>query len=276
MNLLNILKFFKANEFGFIDIGAFRGDFTDMIITAFPRSQGLLIEPTIGNYYYLKSRFYLKETIKIINYALGLEKSEADFYCTSDSAQNSLLEFVDYNTSVVINKVSVESLDELLNSGNNFQNIDLIKIDTQGNDLNVLQGGIKTIKKYKPAILTEIIFVPLYKNQSDYYELSEFMNGLGYKLVGIYNSHAHESGCIAFSDFLFLPKEKYEEISNSISPYSKFICEDLSTILEENQILRTICEERLDLINKLSAEAQRRLDIISNLTAEIERLKGNN
>jgi FkbM family methyltransferase len=37
----------------------------------------------------------------------------------------------------------------------NFENIDYIKIDVDGYELNVLQGAIKTIKKYKPVLVLE-------------------------------------------------------------------------------------------------------------------------
>lgn len=274
MNLLNVLKFFKADEFGFIDIGAFRGAFTDMIINAFPRSYGLLVEPTNENYHYLRNKFSLKQNIQIINYALGIKKSEADFFCTSDSAQNSLLEFVDANMDFVKQAVKVESLDILLKDGSYLQNIDLIKIDTQGNDLNVLKGGINTINKYMPTILSEIIFVPLYKNQANYFEQLEFMDNLGYKIAGIYDVHYHEPGVISYADFLFLPKDKFEKLSTGISTFANFVCYDVDTVINENKKLKAICQERLDLINNLSEEAGKRLDIINSLTQEIKRLQG--
>ena len=37
----------------------------------------------------------------------------------------------------------------------NFENIDYIKIDVDGYELNVLQGAIKTIEKYKPVLVLE-------------------------------------------------------------------------------------------------------------------------
>ena len=33
--------------------------------------------------------------------------------------------------------------------------IDLIKMDTEGSEYDIIMGGIKTIKKYKPKILLE-------------------------------------------------------------------------------------------------------------------------
>jgi FkbM family methyltransferase len=46
------------------------------------------------------------------------------------------------------NKIEVNKLDNFY-----FQKkIDFIKIDTEGHDLQVLKGGKKTIKKYKPIL----------------------------------------------------------------------------------------------------------------------------
>ena len=36
-----------------------------------------------------------------------------------------------------------------------LQSLDLIKIDTEGSELNILKGGAKTIKEFKPSILLE-------------------------------------------------------------------------------------------------------------------------
>ena len=57
-----------------------------------------------------------------------------------------------YNKLENINKftVNVTTIDSY-----NFKNVDFIKIDTEGNELNVLKGAVETIKKYKPIIYYE-------------------------------------------------------------------------------------------------------------------------
>jgi FkbM family methyltransferase len=49
--------------------------------------------------------------------------------------------------------VDTETLDRYCQK-NNIKP-DFLKIDTEGNELNILKGGIQTIKKYKPKILME-------------------------------------------------------------------------------------------------------------------------
>lgn len=59
-----------------------------------------------------------------------------------------------------------------------FTDVDIIKIDTEGNELNILNGGHKTIEKYKPYIIVE-------PNQGPYGRwIYEFMsiNGLEEKI----------------------------------------------------------------------------------------------
>lgn len=273
-SIISLLTKIFTEDIFFIDVGAYYGKFTDLILNNFHDARGYLFEPTTSSFEIMKNKYSNKSNIIIIKCALDSEKGRRTFYYSEDSTQNSLLPFVSSDIKFKQDEVETITLDDYFIDSKNINKIDLIKIDTQGNDLNVLKGGIKTIKKYRPAILMEIIFVQLYKNQGDYYEQIEFMKGLNYKLSGIYDIHFHESGYLAFADFLFLPKEKFEEISTRISPNSNFICPDVETILDENKELKAICRERLDLINYLSEEAQKRLDIINSLTAEIKRLKG--
>ena len=51
-------------------------------------------------------------------------------------------------------KVQAISLDSIKFNNKNLQ-INAIKIDTEGEDLNVLKGGIKLIKKNLPKIIIE-------------------------------------------------------------------------------------------------------------------------
>ena len=52
-------------------------------------------------------------------------------------------------------ELPITSIDEFVKS-NDISKIDLIKIDVEGNELDVLKGAIKSIHKFKPIILMEV------------------------------------------------------------------------------------------------------------------------
>jgi len=58
-----------------------------------------------------------------------------------------LIETTDSDTK---QRYKLETLDSL-----NFEKIDFIKLDVEGQELNVLNGGVNTILKYRPIIFFE-------------------------------------------------------------------------------------------------------------------------
>lgn len=59
------------------------------------------------------------------------------------------------------------------------KNIDFLKLDTQGNELDILLG----MGDCRPLFIqTEISFVPLYENSSIYFELANYLYKIGYVL----------------------------------------------------------------------------------------------
>ena len=143
-------------------------------------------------------------------------------------------------------------------------------MDAQGNDFKILQGAARTIQKHHPLIMVECIFVPIYKEQDSYYDILGFMQGNGYRLAGIYNSHVAPSGVLAFADLLFVhaSRKAWAEAASE----RKFICNDPTKLLNQVGILQSACDERLSLIHRLNEVAEERLKVIKVLDAEVQRL----
>ena len=259
--------FAKKPEVVFMDVGSHQGEMTAALLSQFPQAQAILFEPTPENYKFLKTRFSQNPSIQIFNCALSHTEGTSQFYVAADSATNSLLNPTSASTNQI--QVAIQTLDNIVKASG-FEAIDFIKIDTQGNDLNVLQGAIETIKRHAPAILVESIFINLYQGQCSYYDIFSWMQSQEYALAGVYNAHYTKAGAIAFSDLLFLPQSMASQISQHDD---QFVCFDIEHLVSQNAILQSACDERLALIQRLNETAAERLALIEVLDAEVNRLK---
>lgn len=258
---------FTHDDLFVVDVGAFRGDFTAEVLAHFPRTKALLFEPTPANSELLKQRFRNNPEIQVVDSALSNQRQQLDFYLMDDAATNSLL--VPNQPFTNKTRVLTHTLDTYIQQSKISDRIDLVKIDTQGNDLKVLQGAVKTIQQYAPILLVEFIFVPLYKAQDSYYEILSFMGSHDYYWSGIYNIHYTQSGQIAFCDSLFIPLSSYQTLATG----DRFICQDLEYLTNQNQMLQAACEERLELIHTLNQTAEERLQVIHILDSEVKQLQ---
>ena len=84
---------------------------------------------------------------------------------------------------VVPVQIETKTLDEY------FYDVDrplhFMKIDTEGWEFHVLEGGRKTLEKYKPIIQMEWVPVNMQQCSVNEEELKEFMKRLGYNEVSM-------------------------------------------------------------------------------------------
>lgn len=81
---------------------------------------------------------------------------EPDFYSASVLLTHIKLNKFEKRVSVGQEFVGAKPTNSLDRHKNKFDKLKLIKIDTEGSELDVLKGAKKTINKYKPNILTEL------------------------------------------------------------------------------------------------------------------------
>ena len=188
-DLRNQKKFFPET---ILDIGANVGNFTRQCKTIWPLTNSIMIEGTRECSFSLSTigeKFYIE--------LLGDEDGKkVTFYKTKVSATNTGNSIykensVHYNDEKVIKEErKLVKLDSLLQ---NFQRpIDFAKLDTQGSELNILKGGIKTLSKCK-YILIEVSLKYYNEGVPLKDEIVNFMSSMGYNNKEVIETHVWNS-----------------------------------------------------------------------------------
>lgn len=167
-----------------VDIGAHVGISVIQWSSIF--SKVTAFEPMIDHFNCLvKNTENLKN---VICYNSAISNTDGSIYGAYRSTKNSgSFQLLDSNYSQPnkksprkIYEISVKQLDSY-----NFENIDLLKVDVEGWELEVLKGSTETIKKHKPVLLIEFTGGSSSKSLHRY-DVNEYLNlieNLGYKKV---------------------------------------------------------------------------------------------
>lgn len=165
-----------------IDVGAHIGYYSLLAAAANRKAQVYGFEPLPMVYARLEKNIALNDfkNIKSFAIALGTHRHEAQFYYIADnrgcgipSSSGLSLEFMSSSgvplTSTI---VPVLSLDEFAEA-QALENMDLIKMDTEETEPDVLRGGMRSIRKFQPTIICEVL-------RAENPELEEILSELSY------------------------------------------------------------------------------------------------
>lgn len=207
MNLSTILKYFNPRTI--LDVGAHTGEFYSLAKQTFPNSTFFLIEgnkdcePLLKQ---LKVQYLIRllgnENKKTIFY-----KTAADPLCTGNSIYREVTPEYD-NDLLIKEEVEMRTIDSIFQEATNF---DLIKLDTQGSELDILAGGTKIAKKAK-GILLEVSFTKYNHGSPLYTDVVEYMDGLGFVEREYLNEICWHRNKISFlqRDLLFVNKNLFQ------------------------------------------------------------------
>lgn len=175
MNLSPIAKYFTPSTI--LDIGGHIGEFFQIAKNAFPGAYVFIIEGNRNCEPYLKN-LNTKYLIKL----LGKEKKKTIFYktsadllCTGNSIYKEITPHFN-NDQLIEEEVELHTIDSIFKEETNF---DLIKIDTQGSELDILSGGEKVAKKAK-GILLEVAYTKYNEGAPLYDDVVKYMDSYGF------------------------------------------------------------------------------------------------
>lgn len=205
-----LLKYLKRhNKIQFIDVGAHNGDFTKAIETYCGITKGILIEPLPDKLDDLKQVFQFP-AYQVFGCAVSSENGVAEFEINEFEATSSLLNIkrelhelktINLGTRKVM-QCQVRTLDDIVKEAN-MKSVDLLKLDVQGAEHLVIQGGTNTLQ-VTSMIWTEISFKPLYEKSSDFFEIYTTLNSIGFKLKEIEPGFRGPDGELLQADSLFV------------------------------------------------------------------------
>ena len=226
--MLEAFHALRESGVGIVDIGA-RGGIRSIFHEVAPILDVVGFEPDPSEAQWLNrtingaSRF---KSLTYLPYGVGKTNGERVLYlCRSGGASSFskpnrafLDRFPDGERYDVVRTISVpvRSLDSLLSDPSSPlpASIDFIKMDTQGSELDILQGATQLLRSQVVSIETEVLFARLYESQPVFRDIDAWLSEQGFSLFKlrrqelVRNSYAQRphisAGQLAFGDALYL------------------------------------------------------------------------
>jgi len=211
----------------FLDIGSNIGYYSLLASNSNPNIKVYAFEPALGPKYFLNQNISLNKfqnNITAIDIALSHKTGLIDFY----EVENVKYKYLKYNLAgegnagtkttsrnFVKNTVKTTTLDLFIVS-ENFKKIDLIKLDTEGTEINILKFGKDVISKFEPIIICETLFDTIENELDDFFkELNyTFFNHTTNGLVQVSTIKRKQDDNVR--NCFFVPNSKLSLISNFI------------------------------------------------------------
>jgi len=206
-NIDSLLRVILKNNITCVfDVGANIGQFLKKIRELGYNKKIYAFEPVSANFKELKK---IKDNnLEIFNFGFGDKTEKIKINVTAGSDLSSILEPNEIGEKILGNKinvqkqetVSIKKFDSFFNLKSHSNN--LLKIDTQGYDLNVLTGASSSLK-YIDYILVETSFISIYKDAPGFCKINKFLNDNKFFLTHIYPLSRNKNGNIVECDCLY-------------------------------------------------------------------------
>jgi FkbM family methyltransferase len=227
-----IKELYKIKNPIIFDVGANIGQSIERFSSLFKSEEFKIysFEPTPKLFQILKNKYDLKKNIKLFQLALDDEITKSKFFSYEYDAINSLIQ-TDENSkfhksrqialnnsdcSNFTNEIEVQTtkIDNIVDE-QNIDKIDVLKIDTQGNEDRVLEGSKKLLNSNKINLIElELILGFGYQRQMSFYDIEKVLSPYGYRLIGI----DYASNIISFSNYqvnlIYVNSELFDKIKH--------------------------------------------------------------
>jgi FkbM family methyltransferase len=171
------------------DVGANVGNITKRFARCYPESQIYSFEPVAETYQELCRNTARISNVTRINAACGVTAETRQIAVQRDSEWNSLVPQLNRGETAgaAFVNVSVTTIDNFCRD-KSILHVDLIKTDTEGFDLEVLQGAREMLSSGSVSVvLSEAGFSKSDLRHTYFFDLFTLLTGYGFKFIGLYN-----------------------------------------------------------------------------------------
>lgn len=199
---------FGVNPKIVFDIGANYGQTAVHYHEIFNDADIYSFEPVKKSFLKLENETKKLNNITCFNIAFGEEKNEVEIYLhdESNSQLNSLKVTDDSKINTSLKEtIKVDTLNNFVLE-KNIKQIDLLKIDTEGFELEVLKGASNLLKnKQIKAVLCEVALSKRNTRNTQLNDIINLLDEYDYFLVGLYDTNVnyYKKG-LAYSNALFI------------------------------------------------------------------------
>ena len=225
-----IKELYKIKNPIIFDVGANVGQSIERFSSVFKSEEFKIysFEPTPKLFQILKNKYNSKKNIKLFQLALDDKIIKSKFFSYEYDTISSLIQtdenskfhksrqtalknrdFSNFETEI---EVQTSTIDNIADE-QNIDKIDVLKIDTQGNEDRVLEGSKKLLNSNKINLIElELILGFGYQRQMSFLDIEKVLSPYGYRLIGI----DYASNIISFSNYqvnlIYVNSELFDKI----------------------------------------------------------------
>ena len=249
-----------------LDIGANIGLHTVRWCRALPSARVFAAEPVPRNQLLLERNIVkngISDRVQIVPAAFGAEQGSATIFESADGAYSSTSQT---NAEPVLARHDVPrvTLDSFV-AERSIAHVDLVKIDVEGDEFSVLEGGRATIERDAPTIFVEISEAHSRERADDRiatliaagYQTYQINNGI----VTPYERHDDRT-----YNYLFIHPRRGLPVPQTSAPHARDEIDDLASLhMRANRLLQPLQRElktKDDEIKSLKNAAEERLALL--------------
>ena len=193
----------------FLDVGAYEGEFTDSVLSYFAPERVWLVEADPDQATSLQTKYREESRVKVIPAAIADRSGTLEFHVNAHRPSSSLMPIATQTAGVFqkemnearVVRVPALSLDELFER-ESLPDIDLMKVDIQGAERLLIQGGSKSLKRIR-SVFMEVWFKECYQGSALFPEVQTLMTGSGFKLRSFHEFRKGSDGNLVYSNALY-------------------------------------------------------------------------